>query len=118
MPSDAPLHVNALRVLGISSTRESFLNSVIGDIFDAHTTKDVLQNVQEAAKRLKRHDIFEDIKVFVNTSHVKPDTVDVTFELKEKGKGYLSTIVSAGENETNMVCRIEKKATHEEPFKN
>ncbi|KAI8149889.1 surface antigen-domain-containing protein [Fennellomyces sp. T-0311] len=106
VPSEAPLRVDALRILGTSITRESFLNGIINDVFDAKTTGNVLESVKEAAAKLQRHDIFEEIKVYMDTSRANPDSVNVTFDLKEKTKGVYQTTLAVAENEANMTGAV------------
>ena len=72
-------------------------------MFNAKTSGDVLSSVKEAAAKLQRHDIFEEIKVYMDSSRSNPDSVHVTFDLKEKGKGVYQTTLVTGENEANMV---------------
>ncbi|KAG0170103.1 hypothetical protein DFQ30_002867 [Apophysomyces sp. BC1015] len=100
--ADAPLHVNALRILGTTATRSSFLNSATALLFDAQTTADVLKNVQEVATKLQKHDIFDEIKVYLDSNHEVTDTVDVTIHLKEKQKSLLRTAFGVGENEATL----------------
>ncbi|KAI9260483.1 surface antigen-domain-containing protein [Phascolomyces articulosus] len=106
IPPDAPLCVDALRILGTSITRESFLNHAVQNVFDANTSGDVLTNVREAAAKLQRHDIFEEIKVYMDSSRTNPDAVNVTFELKEKGKAVYQTTLTTGENEADMTGAV------------
>ncbi|KAG2219232.1 hypothetical protein INT45_004592 [Circinella minor] len=106
IPPDAPLSVDALRILGTSITRESFLNTNVQDVFNAKTSGDVLSSVKEAAAKLQRHDIFEEIKVYMDSSRSNPDSVNVTFDLKEKGKGVYQTALVTGENEANMTGAV------------
>ncbi|KAI9494365.1 surface antigen-domain-containing protein [Zychaea mexicana] len=106
IPAEAPLHVDALRILGTSITRESFLNSVVKDVFNAQTSGDVLASVKEAAAKLQRHDIFEEIKVYMDSSRPNADSVHVTFDLKEKSKGVYQTTLAVGENEANMTGAV------------
>lgn len=90
-----------MSIVGTSATRESFLNHVVAGVFDASTSADVLEQVKQAANKLQRHDIFEEIKVYMTASGA--DAVNVTFDLKEKGKGVLETTLGVGENEANVV---------------
>lgn len=72
-------------------------------VFDASTTKDVIEKVKEAAAQLQKHDIFDEIKVYLDTNHKVNDTVDLTLHLKEKTKGVFSTNLSVGNNEADLV---------------
>ncbi|KAF7731562.1 hypothetical protein EC973_009326 [Apophysomyces ossiformis] len=100
--ADAPLHVNALRILGVTATRSSFLNSATAHVFEAKTTADVLRNVQEVAVKLQKHDIFDEIKVYLDSNHGVTDTVDMTIHLKEKPKTLLKTAFGVSENEATL----------------
>lgn len=97
------MRVNQLSVHGTEWTRQSFLNNVLNPLFDAQTTDSVLKAVQSAASSLQRHDIFEEIKVYLQSSKTVPDTVDVSLQLKEKPKASFATVLGVGENEANMV---------------
>ncbi|KAL0080046.1 surface antigen-domain-containing protein [Phycomyces blakesleeanus] len=96
---EAPLHVNALRILGVSATRSSFLNSVTSGLFKAGNTSEVLKNVQQVASKLDNLDIFDEIKVYLNTNPTVSDTVDVMIDLKEKPKGLYKTSIAVGDYE-------------------
>ncbi|ORZ00916.1 surface antigen-domain-containing protein [Syncephalastrum racemosum] len=99
---EAPLRVNQLSVHGTEWTRQSFLNNVLKPLFDAQTTDNVLKSVQSAAASLQRHDIFEEIKVYLQSSKTVPDTVDISLQLKEKPKASFATVLGVRENEANM----------------
>ncbi|CAO3657114.1 unnamed protein product [Mucor hiemalis] len=101
-PPEAPLRVNALRILGTSATRNSFLNSVTSNVFGAGTTEEVLKKVQDIASQLQKHDIFDEIKIYLDTNHSVADTVDVTLHLKEKEKGLFQTKVNVGDNKAEL----------------
>ena len=89
--------------MGTSATRNSFLNSVTSNLFNAGTTEEVLKHVQDIASQLQRHDIFDEIKVYLDTNHSVADTVDVTLHLKEKEKGLFQTKVNVGDNKAELV---------------
>ncbi|KAG2197401.1 hypothetical protein INT47_005654, partial [Mucor saturninus] len=101
-PPEAPLRVNALRILGTAATRNSFLNSVTSHVFKAGTTEEVMQRVETIATQLQKHDIFDEIKIYLDTNHAIPDTVDVTLHLKEKEKGLFQTKVNVGDNQAEL----------------
>lgn len=103
VPAEAPLRVNALRILGTNATRNSFLNSVTSNVFDADTTEQVLKRVQDIAAQLQKHNIFDEIKIYLDTNHDIADTVDVTLHLKEKDKGLFETKVNVGNNQAELV---------------
>ncbi|KAI9475656.1 MAG: surface antigen-domain-containing protein [Benjaminiella poitrasii] len=100
--NEAPLRVNSMRILGTTATRNSFLNSVTSDVFNGSTTEDILKRVQNVAAQLQKHDIFEEIKIYLDTNHELPDTVDVTLHLKEKDKGLFQTKVNVGSNQAEL----------------
>lgn len=102
VPAEAPLRVNALRILGTNATRNSFLNSVTSNVFNADTTEQVLKRVQDIAAQLQKHDIFDEIKIYLDTNHDIADTVDVTLHLKEKDKGLFETKVNVGNNQAEL----------------
>lgn len=106
VPAEAPLRVNALRILGTNATRNSFLNSVTSNVFDADTTEQVLKRVQDIAAQLQKHNIFDEIKIYLDTNHDIADTVDVTLHLKEKDKGLFETKVNVGNNQAELVKPI------------
>ncbi|RCH78828.1 hypothetical protein CU098_000796, partial [Rhizopus stolonifer] len=102
VPAEAPLRVNTLRILGTNATRHSFLNSVTGTIFTANTTEEVMRQVQAVASQLQNHDVFEEIKIYLDTNHETADTVDVTLHLKEKDKGLFQTNINVGNNQAEL----------------
>ncbi|KAI9252039.1 surface antigen-domain-containing protein [Helicostylum pulchrum] len=101
-PPEAPLRVNALRVLGTESTRTSFLNSLTGNVFKAATTEQVLEKVNAMAAQLQKHEIFDEIKIYLDTNREIPDTVDITLHLKEKDRGLFQTKVNVGNNQAEL----------------
>lgn len=92
-----------MRILGTNATRNSFLNSVTSNVFNADTTEQVLKRVQDVAAQLQKHDIFDEIKIYLDTNHDIADTVDVTLHLKEKDKGLFETKVNVGNNQAELV---------------
>lgn len=72
-------------------------------MFNADTTEQVLKRVQDIAAQLQKHDIFDEIKIYLDTNHVIADTVDVTLHLKEKDKGLFETKVNVGNNQAELV---------------
>lgn len=95
-----------MRILGTNATRNSFLNSVTSNVFDADTTEQVLKRVQDIAAQLQKHNIFDEIKIYLDTNHDIADTVDVTLHLKEKDKGLFETKVNVGNNQAELVKPI------------
>ncbi|KAI8642108.1 surface antigen-domain-containing protein [Parasitella parasitica] len=100
--AESPLRVNALRILGTNATRNSFLNSVTSNVFTANTTEEILKRVQDIAAQLQKHDIFDEIKIYLDTNHDIADTVDVTLHLKEKDKGLFETKLNIGNNQAEL----------------
>lgn len=72
-------------------------------MFNADTTEQVLKRVQDIAAQLQKHDIFDEIKIYLDTNHEIADTVDVTLHLKEKDKGLFETKVNVGNNQAELV---------------
>lgn len=95
-----------MRILGTNATRNSFLNSVTSNAFDADTTEQVLKRVQDIAAQLQKHNIFDEIKIYLDTNHDIADTVDVTLHLKEKDKGLFETKINVGNNQAELVKPI------------
>lgn len=95
-----------MRILGTNATRNSFLNSVTSNVFDADTTEQVLKRVQDIAAQLQKHNIFDEIKIYLDTNHDIADTVDVTLHLKEKDKGLFETKINVGNNQAELVKPI------------
>ncbi|KAI9248615.1 surface antigen-domain-containing protein [Sporodiniella umbellata] len=102
VPPEAPLRVDSLRVLGTTGTRHSFLNGLTSHVFHAKTAQEVLDNVEQVLEQMQKHDVFEEIKVYLNTHPNKPDTVNITVQLKEKDKGVLVTKVNVGDNQAEL----------------
>lgn len=92
--------------MGTNATRNSFLNSVTSNVFDADTTEQVLKRVQDIAAQLQKHNIFDEIKIYLDTNHDIADTVDVTLHLKEKDKGLFETKINVGNNQAELVKPI------------
>ncbi|KAG2176056.1 hypothetical protein INT44_000535 [Umbelopsis vinacea] len=102
LKSETPLHVNSLRVVGSGSTRASFLNSITSGIFGATTVQEVVENVQDAANKLRRHDIFSNIEVVLDTAKETTDAIDVVLKLEEKGRTVVKTNAEIADNEANV----------------
>ncbi|CAO3672795.1 unnamed protein product [Rhizopus stolonifer] len=102
IPPEAPLRVNTLRVLGTNGTRHSFLNSLTSNVFHAGTTEEVMAKVKHIAAQLQKHDVFEEIKIYLDTNHQEPDTVNITVHLKEKEKAVFETKVNVGDNQAEL----------------
>ncbi|KAH8549405.1 surface antigen-domain-containing protein [Umbelopsis sp. PMI_123] len=100
--SETPLHVSSLRVVGTGSTRTSFLNSVTSGIFRATTLQQVVESVQDAADKLRRHDIFSNIEVVLDTAKETTDAIDVVLKLEEKGRTVVKTNAEISDNEANV----------------
>lgn len=100
------MHVNSLRVLGSGTTRASFLNSVTSEIFKAQTLEEVVHSVQDAADKLRRHDIFSNIEVVLDAAEEATDAIDVVLKLQEKGRTIIKTNAEIADNEANVVCTI------------
>lgn len=73
------------------------------NIFAADTTEQVLKRVQDIATQLQKHEIFDEIKIYLDTNRAIADTVDVTLHLKEKEKGLFQTKVNVGHNQAELV---------------
>ncbi|SAM08648.1 hypothetical protein [Absidia glauca] len=100
---EAPLHVHSVRVLGTNITRKSFLDTLTAGLFNPQTTAQVFKETKDLATNLDRHDIFEEIKVYLDTNQQTKDTVDVTLLLKEKPRGLIKTAFVAGNNEVQFI---------------
>jgi len=100
--AETPLHVNSLRVLGSGTTRTSFLNSITADIFKAQTLEEVVHSVQDAADKLRRHDIFSNIEVILDTAEESTEAIDVVLKLQEKGRIVIKTNAEVADNEANV----------------
>lgn len=62
-----------------------------------------MAKVKSVASQLQKHDIFEDIKIFVDTDHATPDSVNIVLHLKEKEKGVFETKINVGDNQAELV---------------
>lgn len=102
-PPETSLHVNLIRVLGIHITRPSFLHNLTANVFNATTTKEVLQQVKQVGVQLARQNIFQDIELYLDTSREGSDRVDMTVLLKEKEKGFLKSQVDVNHNQAELV---------------
>ncbi|KAG1137042.1 hypothetical protein G6F37_011528 [Rhizopus arrhizus] len=101
-PPETSLHVNLIRVLGIHITRPSFLHNLTANVFNATTTKEVLQQVKQVGVQLARQDIFQDIELYLDTSREGSDRVNMTVLLKEKEKGFLKSQVDVNHNQAEL----------------
>ncbi|KAG0783647.1 hypothetical protein G6F22_008600 [Rhizopus arrhizus] len=61
-----------------------------------------MAKVKSVASQLQKHDIFEDIKIFVDTDHATPDSVNIVLHLKEKEKGVFETKINMGDNQAEL----------------
>lgn len=95
--------MHSVRVLGTNITRKSFLDTLTAGLFNPQTTAQVFKETKDLATNLDRHDIFEEIKVYLDTNQETKDTVDVTLLLKEKPRGLIKTAFVAGNNEVQFV---------------
>lgn len=93
-------------MIGTTKTRHSFLNSITSNAFQAETTEEVINQVKKMASQLQNHDVFEEIKIYLDTNHQQPDTVDITLRLKEKEKGIFHTKVNVGDNQAELVSLV------------
>lgn len=84
------------------------MNSVTSNVFSAGTTEEVLKKVQDIATQLQKHEIFDEIKIYLDTNHDIADTVDVTLHLKEKEKGLFQTKVNVGDNQAELVSETRR----------
>ncbi|ORX63138.1 hypothetical protein DM01DRAFT_1331212 [Hesseltinella vesiculosa] len=96
---DTPSTVHSLRVLGANITRKSFLDQLTRDIFRPQTLGQVFKETRTLADELNRLDIFEEIRVYLDTQKQHPDHIDVTLQLKEKPRALVKTAVNAGYND-------------------
>lgn len=99
-PLETPLRVNLIRVLGSHLSRHSFLQSLTGNVFNATTTENVLEQVNQAFVQLQRTDVFKDVQLYVDTK--TKETVDMTVVLKEKDKGFLKSNVITKDNQAEL----------------
>lgn len=90
-------------MLGSGTTRTSFLNSITADIFKAQTLEEVVHSVQDAADKLRRHDIFSNIEVILDTAEESTEAIDVVLKLQEKGRIVIKTNAEVADNEANVV---------------
>ncbi|CAO3591966.1 unnamed protein product [Absidia cylindrospora] len=95
--------VHSVRVLGTSITRKSFLDKLTAGLFTPQTTDDVFKETKDLATKLDRHDIFDQVKVYLDTNQKHKDTVDVTIQLDEKPRGLIKTAYGARENEIYVI---------------
>lgn len=93
--------MNLIRVLGSHLSRHSFLQSLTGNVFNATTTENVLEQVNQAFVQLQRTDVFKDVQLYVDTK--TKETVDMTVVLKEKDKGFLKSNVITKDNQAELV---------------
>ncbi|KAI8098910.1 surface antigen-domain-containing protein [Halteromyces radiatus] len=103
---DAPMSVHSVRVLGTSITRKSFLDTLTQGLFTPQTTSDVFKEAQDIATKLDHHDVFDEIKVYLDTNQNLKDTVDVTIQLKEKSRGLVKTAFCTGDNEVHVIGSV------------
>ncbi|KAL1917878.1 uncharacterized protein VTP21DRAFT_3712 [Calcarisporiella thermophila] len=102
---DRPAHLFKLSVNGVARTRESFLLSAIEPAFRARTLKDVLYEVQLAADRLKRLDLFSEIDVLLDVPKdplATEDAMELVLNVREKSRLWVKTGTEVGNGEGNM----------------
>jgi hypothetical protein len=63
----------------------------------------VVESVQDAADKLRRHDIFSNIEVVLDTAKETTDAIDVVLKLEEKGRTVVKTNAEISDNEANVV---------------
>lgn len=98
--------MNAVILIGTKATRPDFLEKAASSVLDSKTVADVVNSSQEVAERLLRLDIFEDVQVLLDRANdplAAPDSINVVYRVKEKGRLYIKTGTEIGNNEGNMV---------------
>lgn len=63
----------------------------------------VVESVQDAANKLRRHDIFSNIEVVLDTAKETTDAIDVVLKLEEKGRTVVKTNAEIANDEANVV---------------
>lgn len=102
------VHVNAVTILGVKSTRPSFLEKVTNKILKAKNVADVINTSQNVAEDLQRFDIFDNVEILLDNAtdsdpFAAPDSINVVYQLKEKSRVFIKTGTEIGNNEGNMV---------------
>lgn len=63
----------------------------------------MVHSVQDAADKLRRHDIFSNIEVILDTAEESTEAIDVVLKLQEKGRIVIKTNAEVADNEANVV---------------
>lgn len=101
-------HINAVTILGIKSTRPSFLQTATNKILEAKNVADVINKSQDVAETLMRLDIFDHVDILLDNATdsdplAAPGSINVVYQVKEKSRVFIKTGTEIGNNEGNMV---------------
>lgn len=102
------VHINAVTILGVKTTRPSFLETATNKILKAKTVADVINTSQDVAENLMRLDIFDNVNILLDSAtesdpFAAPDSINVVYQVKEKSRVFIKTGTEIGNNEGNMV---------------
>jgi outer membrane protein insertion porin family len=115
--STLPTTIGAIRVIGAPNTRKGFLEKILNPLLSAnndrpYTFGEALRNVNYAADKLHRLDIFhEPITMFVDRSdksnpNSAPTDIDIYLNCKEKSKWFVQTGTEVGNVEGAAYARV------------
>ena len=103
--------MNAITILGTKATRSGFLTTVTEPVLESKTVADVVNQSQTIAEQLIRLDIFDDVQVLLDRATdtdplAAPGSINVVYRVKEKSRVFLKTGTEIGNNEGNMVKKM------------
>ncbi|KAG6820519.1 hypothetical protein H0H93_015992 [Arthromyces matolae] len=106
--ASAPLNIASVRVVGATTTRRSFLASLINPILSSSdppaNLESVLTTTRKISNILQQTDIFRSVEAVIERSHnasSNPNDVDVIFRVQEHGRTFLHSASELGNNEGN-----------------
>ncbi|KAI7818690.1 surface antigen-domain-containing protein [Gamsiella multidivaricata] len=101
------MKVQKITVRGTAKTRESFMHRILQPVFEARSLHEVMGLSRQAARRMERFGIFDDIKVQLDSPsdpwlHDRKDRVDLGIWVKEGSRFQIRTGTEAGNAEASM----------------
>ncbi|KAF9076566.1 mitochondrial protein [Rhodocollybia butyracea] len=123
----SPLNIASVRVEGTHKTRPSFLGFLINPIASPsfgeppHDVQSILHATRQISDVLQRADIFHSVSARIERARDElssPESVDLVFKTREKGRFYLKTATELGNNEgsASAIARIRNAFGGAETF--
>ncbi|KAG5725897.1 SAM50-like protein SpAC17C9.06 [Termitomyces sp. T112] len=108
----APFRISSVKVEGATTTRRSFLGSLINPVLSSSSDlpsnlDSVLHTSRKISHLLQKTDVFHSIETLIEhprDASLSTSDVDIVFKVREKGRFFLSTSTELGNNEGNAAA--------------